>query len=499
MKAFRGTLAAAVVLALVAVFFLVVKPELGTPEPVGHPKLFQFEKHELVRVQVDRTDGDSIILEEVDGHWVIEGTGFVAGRSMVNRVKHQIHDLTARATVIEASDGAELYGLGDNALTVSLELRDGRTLSFKAGDPNPSSVSYYVQPLPGDTIYTVQKAAVDYYSLTLDEFRERRFASFDSKDATAIVAHVATAEATHTLEIEKVGERQWDMSQPVEMAANDDRVRRLLGRVSALKAKDFESMESESDLARFGLDAPRLDVTVRFASRDPLQLKVGADSPSDNRYEELAYVRIEGDETVYVARRGLLEEFGQDPSELRNRRVVRMKATDVIAVDAELRADPDDDLEGEAGVRYAADEWFWKDGVPVPGSTPERVARALAELEVDAFIDDEPKSLGEYGLDDPRARAVLSDGEGNERVVLIGNEGEPWVDPEGHERPRLFVAIEGAAPVYLVDERALSVVKDMIREGNRKKKKDAEKAARRERIPSDAIPDDPEEGDGTEG
>ena len=342
-------------------------------------------------------------------------------------------------------------------------------------------------------------AVAIHYSLTLDEFRERRFASFDSKDATAIVAHVATAEATHTLEIEKVGERQWDMSQPVEMAANDDRVRRLLGRVSALKAKDFESMESESDLARFGLDAPRLDVTVRFASRDPLQLKVGADSPSDNRYEELAYVRIEGDETVYVARRGLLEEFGQDPSELRNRRVVRMKATDVIAVDAELRADPDDDLEGEAGVRYAADEWFWKDGVPVPGSTPERVARALAELEVDAFIDDEPKSLGEYGLDDPRARAVLSDGEGNERVVLIGNEGEPWVDPEGHERPRLFVAIEGAAPVYLVDERALSVVKDMIREGNRKKKKDAEKAARRERIPSDAIPDDPEEGDGTEG
>ena len=86
----------------------------------------------------------------------------------------------------------------------------------------------------------------------------------------------------------------------------------------------------------------------------------------------------------------------------------------------------------------------------------------------------------------PVGRIVLSDEDGNGKAVRIGTEGEPMVDPEGNARPRRYVSIEGEASVYLVGERVLSVVKDLVREGNRKAKKDAEKAARRERIPSDA-------------
>ena len=499
MKAWRGTLLAALVLALAAVFFFIVKPATIDVGPVGEPRIFTFEKHELVRVDVSRPDAADIALVETEGHWEIEGTGFEAGRSMVNRVKHQLHDLTARATVVESTDNPELYGLGDNAIHVKLTMRDGSNLEFLAGDPNPQSVSYYIQPLPGEMVFTVKKSAVDYYILTLDEFRERRFAGFDSKDVTRIQAAVRVEGiAPFDLDIESVGDRDWEMHAPLQMAANDDRVRRLLGRVSALKANDFISFEGDeipaATLAEYGLDKPRVKVDITFGGRDPLGLLVGKDAPSDNRYEELAYMLVEGDTTIYVARRGMLEEFGQDAMEYRNRRVVRMKSVDVVAVDASLAPDKeDDDLFGEAGVRYAAEEWFWKDGVPVPGSTPERVAKTLSELEVDAFVDDHPKKLSTYGMDKPRARVVLTDTAGNERVVLIGGEGDPLVDPEGNERPRRYASIEGSESIYLVDDRSLSVVKDLIREGNRKKKKDEEKAARRERIPSNADPDAQEE------
>ncbi len=507
MKAFRGTLIAAAILAAIAVITLLARPELLDPdrytEPVGHPRLFEFEKHELVKVEVKRPDGDTVTLQEIDGKWTIGGTEFVAGRSMVNRVKHQIHDLTARATVVEQTDQPELYGLGRNAISVALTLRDGRSLEFLAGDPNPSSVSYYLQPVSGDeltpgergAIYTVKKSAVDYYSLTLDEFRERRFAGFDSKDVTRIQAGLSLEgegmeSAPDQLDVESVGERLWQMRAPVEMAANDDRVRRLMGRVSALKARDF--LPVEDDLEPFGLAAPRADITVSFASRDPLRLLVGADAPSDNRFEELAYMMLAGDDTIYIARRGLLEEFGQDPAELRNRRVVRMKAADVVAVDAWLEPTEDDDLTGNHGVRFAAEQWVWKDGVPVPGSTPKRVAQTLAELEVHEFIADDVTDLAPYGLDAPVARVVLTDRESAEREVWIGDTGEPLVDPEGHERERYYATVAGSESVYLVEYRVLNVIKDMIREGERKRKKDEEKAARRERIDSIADPEEEE-------
>jgi len=487
-KAFRGSLLALFVLVLVAVVVLSLKPEVTDPLPSGEVRLFEFEKHELVRVEVARAAADSIVLVEQEGHWLIEGTDFVAGRSMVNRFKHQLHDLTSRATVVEDVQNAALYGLEQdtNATTVTLTMRDGRTIAFLAGDPNPSSVSYYIRPLPGETIYTVKKSAVDYTSLLLEEFRERRFASFDSKDTSRIVAELNLDGAQHILDIERVGDRDWQMHSPVTMAANDDRVRRLLGRVSALKARHFIE-RSDENLAEYGLDDPRAVIELRFASRDPLVLKVGADAPGENRYEELAYMLLEGDDTIYVSRRGMLDEFAQDPAELRNRRVVRMDGADVRSVDVALLASEEDDLSGEAGVRYAAEQWVWKDGVPVPGSTPKRAADQLAGLEVDAFVDDAPGDLSTYGLVAPIARAVLRDEEDNERVVLIGGEGEPEVDPEGNTHVRRYASIEGDPSVYLIDDRALRVVQDLVRESNRKAERDAERAARRELIPSEAY------------
>jgi hypothetical protein len=494
MKAFRGTILAAVALVALALVVFLVKPDLlSGDEDAGPPRIFEFEKHEVVKVEVVKPGEDSVVLVEKDGQWTIEGTGFEAGRSMVNRVKHQLHDLTARATVVDSPDAPELYGLGDNAIKVSITLRDGETLGFLAGDPNPSSVSYYIQPFGADMVYTVKKSAVDYYSLTLDEFRERRFATFDSKDVNRFSAVLSIDGAPDALDVERTGDREWQLHEPLEMSANDDRVRRLIGRVNALKARDFVEIaanERDARLAEFGLDAPRADITLSFGARAPLRVRVGKDAPSENRFDELAYMLLDDEATVYVARRGVLDEFVQDPAELRNRRVVEMKAADVVAVDAMLVADGDDDLAGEHGVRFAAERWFWADGVPFAGSTAERVARSLSELEVDVFVDDAPDGLASYGLEPPVARVVLSDEDGNEKVVRIGGEGEPLVDPEGNSRPRRYVSIEGEASVYLIGERALSVVKDLVREGNRKAKKDAEKAARRERIPSDA----PDEG-----
>jgi hypothetical protein len=481
MKAFRGTAMAMLALVLVGAMVWLFKPTMFAPSPVGNPQLFRFEKHELVRVEVQRPEGDNVVLVEQDGQWVIEATGHEAGRSMVNRVKHQLHDLTARASVVEEPDNLSLYGLGENAIHVVLSLREGKQVAFDVGDPNPTSVSYYIQPKNSDRIYTVKKAAVDYYSLTLDEFRERRFASFDSKDVTGITAVLRLPEANHTLIMTREGERKWAMSSPIEMDADHDQARRLMGRVSAMKAVRFEPLQS-GDVSRYGLDEPRADITIRFASRDPLRIRVGDAAPVERKHDVLAYVLMDEGDTVFVARSGMLEEFATDPKTFRNRRVVQLRSEDVVSVDVALRAGSGNDLSGEGHVRYAAEQWVWHDGVPVSGSTPKRVARRFAELEVDNFIAEAPFELATFELDEPIARIELRDRDDNLRVVRIGGEGEPMTDPEGHEHARYYAMVEGEQSVYLVNKGVLEVVRDLVREASRKAAKDAEKASRQERI-----------------
>ena len=486
MKAFRGSLVALVLFGVVFALVRWLQPTVLAPEIQEGDAIFSFEKHELSRVEVVRPEADPIVLVEVDGQWVIEGTGHPAGRSMVNRVKHQIHDLTARANVVSDPDTPSLYGLGSSAVQVELTLRSGRTIGFAVGDPNPTAVSYYIQPEGSDAIYTVQKAAVDYYSLTLDQFRERRFATFDTKDVTGFAASMLPAGTA--LAVTRTGERQWQMESPLEMAANDDQIRRLLGRISALKAIRFERREG-ADLTAYGFDSPRLDVTVRFASRDAMRIQVGGAAPTDSRFDELAYVLLDDDDTVYVARSGLLEEFNRDPASMRNRRVVKMGHEDVVSIDATLRSADNDDLEGAGSVRYVASQWVWKDGVPVSGSTPKRVAQRLAELEVDEFLDD-GQSDAEYGLSNPRARVVLKDAEERERIVRFGDLGEPKAyGDDGETIDRYFLQIEGEETVYLVRTGVLEVVRDLVRESTRKLKKDLDKATRQERIESTSSDD----------
>jgi len=481
MKAFRGSALALALLVGAFVLVWILKPGLFDRASVGESTIFSFEKHELVRVDVRRPDGTSVVLLEEEGRWIIEGSGHAAGRSMVHRVKHQIHDLTARASVVEDADNLALYGLGPSQVDVTLSLRDGRAIEFAVGDPNPTSVSYYIQPKDSDTIYTVQKAAVDYYSLTLDEFRERRFATFDTKDVTGFVVAVNVESSQQKLSLERAGARQWNMTSPIEMAVDDDHARRMLGRISALKAIRFESREGVN-LSDFGFDEPQLDVTIDFASREDMRVRVGADAESDGRFESLAYVVLDDDDTLFVARSSLLKEFSTDPTAMRNRRIVKMSAKDVVSIDAELAPGPDSDMSGEGRVRFVASQWVWRDGVPVSGSTPKRVAQRFAELEVDDFVDGEV--TGQLGLEEPRARVVLRDDLENERVIRVGGTGEPLIDPEGHPRDRFYVQVEGEDPVYLVDGGILEVIRDLVRESGRKDTKDQETAARHERIES---------------
>ena len=264
MKAFKGTLVATVALIIIGTLVWTQRPAVFTPDVVEGTRIFQFEKHELVRVEVDRPQAERIVLVEQDGGWIIEGSGHQAGRSMVNRVKHQIHDLSARAAVVEAPENPEIFGLGKNAIAVALTMRDGLSHGIPSGGPEPTSVSHYLQPEGSDAVYTVQKAAVDYYSPTLDEFRERRFATLTRRMSLGFQFQAAWRRTT--LSMTRTGDRLWEMQSPIQMAVDHDEARRLLGRISALKAVRFEEGD-DALLEAQGITAPRIDMQIRFASR----------------------------------------------------------------------------------------------------------------------------------------------------------------------------------------------------------------------------------------
>jgi len=484
-KAFRGTLIAAAVLAVVVGLVWWLDPGPQQVQVQEDAPLFRFEKPELTRVVIQRPDDTLTLAEQDDGAWIVEGPGWPAARSMVNRVKHQIHDLSARATVIDEPEAPELYGLGENAIEVELFFRDGESLSFLAGDPNPSAVSFYIQPLTGPaaggTVYTVKKSALDYYSLSPEEFRERRFATHDANDADRIEADLPDGQR---LVLQRTGPFHWQLEEPIQYPASREEVRRLLGRVTALKARAFVE-DHPQDLAKYGLDQPRAHILIKFASRDPIDLVIGEQAEVDDsigRPRSYAYMKLSDDFTVYTGPDDLLEDYLIDPQELRLEKFMRMRVGEVTDVVVDLYATPDDDLEGSVVMMYRADKWLWGDGVPVPGSTPSRVALRAAEVQADSIVAEDPGDGARFGFDKPRLTVQLTDSSGAVRTLIVGDETEPEIDPEGREHRRYFARCDDHATVYRVPEGVVDVAEDAVREYHRKAGHDADKQERHRRM-----------------
>lgn len=211
MNRFRGALIALAVLAVIGGAWLAFRLASTEPPPPDEtPRIFAFEKEDLVGIELERSDG-TVAFRREDGGWTWVGRDWRPSASMVRRVGHQTHDLTARATVASPEE-IEQYGFGDDPITATLTLADGRTLRFQAGDPNPTSVSWYLRPLPGDTVYVVKKSAVDYWRMDVEDFRERRFAAVDADAAVSIDATVDG----RTLSFRRVDAEQWQQTAPVE-------------------------------------------------------------------------------------------------------------------------------------------------------------------------------------------------------------------------------------------------------------------------------------------
>ena len=458
MKEFRGSLIALVLLIVVGGLYR-MQETTEEKQEVQEQVLFRFEKHHVQRVQIRSPDGEEIDLLEKDGKWVVSNKNWTANPSMVNRIKHQLHDLNARTLVTQDADNPTLYGLGKNAIRVSLSFTKGEPISFLVGDPNPSTVSYYIQPIPGTSVYTVKKSAMDYFSHDINAFRNPRFAQFDIKDAQEV--HVQSKDGAILFQRDGLGQWQYPKDS---MDVDDGEMRTILSKVAALKAIRF--IDTPQTVMDYGLNEPRLSIRVSLPN-DEVEVTLGT-SFQDGR-EKLSHVQRKGDPTIYVVRASLEDLIHIQPRSLRNKKVTKVSSKDINQIVGFLN---EGGVQTLARIEKKADTWSWDDGAPVSGSTPERLATAVADLRVLSF-DEVSTDIEEQA----RITYTASD---QEQTLHIGGVASEVTDEEGITIQRYHAWI--GKEYYTIDGHALRVLNDLAREYRRKKENDAKTEALHNRI-----------------
>jgi hypothetical protein len=205
-------------------------------------------------------------------------------------------------------------------------------------------------------------------------------------------------------------DKGWKIAQPVQAEGDDQAVDGVLTSLTGLKQK--KDLGEEKDAKAYGLEAPKLFVSVKLDDGKEQGLQLGI----DNSFDNTAYVRRLGDPTIRIIDGYSKSSFDKPLFDLRNKKVAHLEdSAEVKRVEV-------------SGVKtpylLEKDGANWKLGAgPADSAAADRVVSAVKQLRATAIAAEKADKLATYGLDKPKATAKLSIGAGKDtytRTVLVG-------------------------------------------------------------------------------
>lgn len=412
---FRTTLILAAIFAgLLAYVFLVEEPR----------RVEESKKKTLLTVQSDDVTGVTlkfadreIVLQKVDGSWrmvapVEAPADSVAVTNLVNAA------VQAEVTKDLGDAGGKLaqYGLDAPLVTVTLKAGDKTLPAVLVGKTTPIGAGAYAKLAYMPNVVLTSGALRAGMDKQVKDLRDKTILTFGDPELRQVELQGEGKDIVLTQE-----DGNWRIEKPRAMAADAATVRSFLSSLRSLRAVDFPA-DQPTDLAAFGLDKPRLRITLRIGEEGAEKtLLVG----STNDKKEM-YVQRAGQPAVYAVSDWGYRDLDKSADDFRDKTIIAFLPADVRGL-AVIGPDGTAKL-----TRGDGNEWR------LEGSADKVSAAAVTQYldevrEVKGFsvAADGPTDLAALGLNPPALTIALT-GEGVKPLgtLLIGTRQTAAGPPE---------------------------------------------------------------------
>jgi len=367
-----------------------------------------------------------------------------ADSSKVRDALKQTLELRAKGDdtyVDDAPKDLAKYGLDKPPLELTLRVAkvDGsgefveHTVRFGAS-PKGRPDMVYAQSSSRNSVLLVAGAVKKALSGNVESFRDKRV-------IVCSVGRVQSAALTYAAGRPKLvvkrrpGDPQnWTITEPVSGRARSSAVVSLISALTTLKVEPggFVS-EDPGDLARYGLDKPRIvaALSLKGAKESSATVLIGA-SPEDK--PELVYAKNAAEPSIVLVLKSVVDDLSPEPKSLRSDTLLE-GYDQWTAYEIEI-------LRGEKKVKLEKKgrlSWNFVEprvvGLKVDYTAPSDFLSAVGGLNIVAWPADKPKDYGRFGLDKPYA--ILTVKAKQEQV------GE-FAEEQGGEQAKTFVVHFGA-------------------------------------------------------
>ncbi|TDI22088.1 MAG: DUF4340 domain-containing protein, partial [Acidobacteria bacterium] len=303
MRGLRSTLVLLLVaLGLGAYIYFVEsdRPPGGTPEP--RDTVFDFESDDITRLSVTAESGDHTVLEKTDNRWrLVEPFAGAVDVTEVVALASSLASLEMQRVVAEPEETTDLtaFGLGEPRIEVGVTTTTGTDARLLIGEQTPTGGDLYATLAGSNRVFLISGYLDGTFNRTTFDLRDKTILDFTRDRVDRL--EIAGADATIRLRQEN---NRWSLVSPIEANADLGVTNGLVGQLSTGQMAAIET-ESTDDLASYGLDVPRLTVTVGLGSSAATLLIGDATSMGT------VYARDAARELVFTVNESLVTELEQ--------------------------------------------------------------------------------------------------------------------------------------------------------------------------------------------
>jgi hypothetical protein len=405
----------------------------------------------VARVELKR-EKDPFTLVKQGDTWAFEAPGrYRADAADVNDwLKSVLEDATVDRTVENKPTDLAPYGLDKPVaeLVISGRGGDARTVqvgkAFKAPGDTGAGVYYAREVKDGRMFMLTAAQAESIRDKKLADLRDKRLAEIgEAKD----VQKVSIVRPDGSVELERSGEK-WRMTQPYAAPADRTSVEsELIGQVKSSESESFAD-NSAADLAKYGLDKPRLIVRVTD--------KKGTHGVLFGRAEKdgKVYAVREGDKEVTLVAKTTFDALNKKPADLRDRQLTTLERDKITSIELK-NSHGTIKLQKTQSVGTTAWQLVGADGKQKKAKG-DQVDRILDTITAPAskHVQEGTKDLGKYGLDMPAITVTANEGNGTSQIISIGKKAKDSYYARGAQeavfevQPYVFSDLDVAAGAF---------------------------------------------------
>ncbi|MBN1543795.1 DUF4340 domain-containing protein, partial [candidate division KSB1 bacterium] len=221
----------------------------------------------------------------------------------------------------------------------------------------------------------------------------------------------------------------WLMQEPLQVLAERTRVGQIVSRVSTEKARQFVE-ENPTSLKPYGLDKPGIRLEFYLADpQNPLTLTIGKREGA--RY----FARASDRPSVFLVDSSFVRLMNPDLASLRDKKMAFFNESQVDRIELVHS--------GTTLVCAKDSSGTWSIIEPesrqAKGWVIRDLLKSVTDLQVQEFVVEKPRSLKQYGLEKPRARAIFYIQDFAVYELLLGNTRQDLVYAKRGDETRVVL------------------------------------------------------------